>query len=137
MTGAFAGAKLAILVGEQIVIILRDDKPDIPWPGYWDLPGGARDGSESPQTCVLRETREELGLVFKPNDLAYARHYAASPGPAWFYALEAPGLGRSDIRFGDEGQRWAFAPLAWYVEAPDVIPHHRDWVAAYLGERRA
>ncbi|WP_366141375.1 hypothetical protein [uncultured Shimia sp.] len=36
----FHGAKLALFVRSRLVTILRDDKPDIPWPAHWDLPGG-------------------------------------------------------------------------------------------------
>ena len=63
MGAAFVGAKLALFLGDHLAVILRDDRPDIPWPGRLDLPGGGRDGDENPQDCVLRETREELGLA--------------------------------------------------------------------------
>ena len=36
----FSGAKLALFLGPDLLVILRDDRPDIPWPGRWDLPGG-------------------------------------------------------------------------------------------------
>ncbi len=67
-TGDFKGAKLAILVDDRIVVIQRDEIPEIPWPGFWDLPGGAREPGESPSECVIRETWEELGLEYAPTD---------------------------------------------------------------------
>lgn len=36
----FRGVKIALLVGKNILVILRDNKPDIPWPNMWELPGG-------------------------------------------------------------------------------------------------
>ena len=70
MTEPFLGAKLAILVGDRIITILRDDIPTIPWPGHWDLPGGAREGAETPEETVLRE--------LKADD--FDRRLAATPG---------------------------------------------------------
>jgi 8-oxo-dGTP diphosphatase len=57
----FAGAKLAALVDGHILTYRRDHKPGIPWPGLIDLPGGGREGDESPSACVLRELQEEFG----------------------------------------------------------------------------
>jgi 8-oxo-dGTP diphosphatase len=69
----FSGAKLALFLGQKIVVILRDDKPDIPYPGHWDLPGGGREQEESPEVCALRETEEEIGLQLAPSDLVWSR----------------------------------------------------------------
>ena len=47
---SFIGAKLALFIGADLLTILRDDRPDIPFPGHWDFPGGGREGGESPQS---------------------------------------------------------------------------------------
>ena len=59
----FSGAKIALFMGDDLLVIKRDDKPDIPYPGHWDLPGGGREGDETPELCALREAREEAQLV--------------------------------------------------------------------------
>lgn len=48
----FSGAKIALLKDDQILSILRDDIPTIPFPNTWDLPGGGREGEETPFDCV-------------------------------------------------------------------------------------
>ena len=45
---------------EQVLLCLRDDKPDIPYPNCWDLLGGAVEAGETPRECILRELREEI-----------------------------------------------------------------------------
>src|SRR3546814_18606002 len=45
----FSGAKIALTCGQRLVAYQRDVKPAIPWPGLWDLPGGGREGGETPE----------------------------------------------------------------------------------------
>ena len=51
--------------GHEILLFLRDDKPGLPFPNMWDLPGGHVEGNETPQACILREMKEELELDIK------------------------------------------------------------------------
>ena len=61
----FVGAKAALFCGNALLACLRDTHPGLPWPGMWDLPGGGREGDESPEDCLLRELAEELGLTIR------------------------------------------------------------------------
>ena len=36
----FQGCKIALICGDKVLTILRDDKDDIPCPNMWELPGG-------------------------------------------------------------------------------------------------
>lgn len=50
-------------------IIIRDKKVSMIHSlkyGYYKFPGGGIEGEESPVTAMIRETREEAGLVIKP-----------------------------------------------------------------------
>jgi 8-oxo-dGTP pyrophosphatase MutT (NUDIX family) len=53
-----------ILVDQQgrILLQLRDDRPDIMFPGHWGITGGAGHKGESPQETASREVLEETGL---------------------------------------------------------------------------
>ena len=46
----------------QILLLLRDDIPSIPYPNRWDLPGGQLETDETPEACIVREMKEEIGL---------------------------------------------------------------------------
>ncbi|ANP36867.1 MULTISPECIES: NUDIX hydrolase [Rhodobacterales] len=133
----FSGAKLALFLGQKIVVILRDDKPDIPYPGHWDLPGGGREQEESPEVCALRETEEEIGLQLAPSDLVWSRRYSRPRGYVWFFVSHQPAGLVSDIRLGSEGQRWALMDPREYCEHPLAVPHFAEQLSGYLSEARA
>ena len=127
------GAKLVLFIGQRIVTIQRDDDPAIPWPGLWDLPGGAMEAGETPQETVLRELREELGLELGPEALIWSRQY----GVFHAFAAMLPEGAEAGLVLGDEGQRFALmAPYDWLAR-PDVVPplrtRVRDACDALLG----
>ncbi len=128
----FAGAKLALFLGDRLAIILRDDIPEIAWPGRLDLPGGAREGLETPQDCVLRETREELGLTVGLRDLRWGQRFIGSVGPVWFFAAHLHETRVQDVVFGNEGQGWSLMTPAAYLADPLAIPHFQDRLRLYL-----
>ena len=128
----FAGAKLALFIGERLLVLRRDDTPTIPWPGYLDLPGGGRDGNETPEACILRETREEIGLVLDASQLVWNRHYPDDPTPAWFFAAHLPASAEGDVVFGGEGQGWMLMDPLEFVAHDEAVPHFRVRVKEYL-----
>lgn len=72
---AFGGAKIALLCDGRLLVYQRDDKPGIPWPRMWDLPGGGRENGETPLQCVLRETQEEFGVLLAERRVVWQRRY--------------------------------------------------------------
>ena len=125
----FVGAKLVLLVGERLVTILRDDLPEILFPGHWDLPGGGREPGETPVDTVLRELDEELSLRLTPEVLVWRRVYPSPTHPgrvSVFFAARLPAGAEAGIRLGNEGQRWALMPPVTFVTHPRAVPHFRD-----------
>jgi 8-oxo-dGTP diphosphatase len=123
---SFAGAKLLLLAGDQVLTYLRDDTPDLGWAGLWDLPGGGREGDESPEDCALRELEEEFGLRLAADRLIWRQSYPALHDPSqigWFFAGRITADEVAAIRFGDEGQYWRLMPVAeWLAHPGGVAP---------------
>ena len=136
-TMSFTGTKLALFLGPRLLVILRDETVDIPFPGHWDFPGGGRENDETPQECTLRETYEEVGLALAPEELTYARCYPRPDGDSWFFAAHLSEARVADIRFGDEGQGWELMTSAAYIAHPLGIPRFKDRLQNYLQNSRS
>ena len=135
----FDGAKLAVMSEGVVLSLLRDNRPDIPFPGLWDLPGGGREGDESAEDCVLRETREETGLQLDPAWIIWKRLYPNEndlTGPRrWFLVAEVPPKVIASARLGDEGQALRWFSVEEFLSRPDAIPHLQRRLRDYLTGR--
>jgi len=47
---------------QHILLHLRNDKPDIPYPNMWGLPGGHMDEQETPEACIRRDIETAIQL---------------------------------------------------------------------------
>ena len=119
----FSGCKLAVFIEDKVLTYLRDDKPDIPFPNQWDLPGGGREGRESPEECVLRELFEEFSITLHACDLSEKYSYPSKVSNlnCFFFTTELTLETLTKIKFGDEGQYWTTMPVGEFIEHPDGI----------------
>ena len=65
----------------RLLIYLRDDKPEIPFPSYWDLFGGHLEAGETPEEALVREVKEELGVELAA--WSFFRRYDCLDGDAY------------------------------------------------------
>jgi 8-oxo-dGTP diphosphatase len=137
MTGIedFAGAKGVVLLGGRMLCLMRDDRPALPFPGLWDLPGGGREGRETPRETLIREGREELGLDLARADWLWARAFPAMGDPTrtgWLFVLRLPERAARGIALGTEGQGWALIAPRRFAALPDAVPALRERVRVWL-----
>jgi 8-oxo-dGTP diphosphatase len=132
-TRSFHGCKLALLQGNCVLVYERDEH--VKFAGMWDLPGGGREGQESPEDCVLRELEEEFGLAFPANRLEYRKRYAAAhtDSYAYFFVGRLSASEVASIRFGNEGKRWRLMEIDEYLDHPEALPNHKAWLKEYRG----
>lgn len=133
----FAGAKVALYLGTELAVILRDDLPDLVFANHWDLPGGGREGGETPMACALRECHEELGLSVPTNAVIWGRKFREGTQAKWFFVAQLPASAAAQVVFGDEGQRWMLMSDDMFVTHPDAVPAFRDRLRIWMRDRTA
>ena len=92
----------------DVLLLLRDDNPAIPYPGMWDIPGGHVEPGETPFACIIREMKEEIGLDLSGHCL-FARTEFSDRIEYTFWKHADLDIGRIHLT---EGQR-----LCWFSES--------------------
>lgn len=134
----FSGCKIALLCDDKLLTILRDDISTIPWPNMWELPGGGREGEETPFECIQREVFEELGLKLEEADIVCAKDYQGMLDPdetSIFMVGTITQEERASIVFGDEGQAYQMMGVSQFLADEKVIPQLQDRLRDYLEEQ--
>jgi 8-oxo-dGTP diphosphatase len=101
-----SGVKGIISYEGKILLILRDNKPDIPYPNTWEFTGGGKEGDETLEEAGIREMYEELGI--KPKDYTFlgAENYSGRQAGRFISILDEQEY--KMIRLGNEGQKYDF-----------------------------
>lgn len=134
----FSGCKIALLYGDTILTILRDDIPTIPYPNMWDFPGGGREKDETPFECVQREVFEELSLKLEEADIVWAKEYQGMLDPDKTSIFMVGIITQEDfasIAFGDEGQAYQLMDVSQFLSDNKVILQLQDRLRDYLEVR--
>ena len=133
----FTGCKIALFCEDRILTILRDDKPSIPWPNMWELPGGGRERNESPFECAAREVYEELGIHLTEDCLLWSKVYPSMlfEGKESVFLVGKLRQEQFDsIVFGDEGQAYKLMPIEEFLHSKQAVPQLQGRLKDYLEE---
>ncbi|MCF7859365.1 MAG: NUDIX hydrolase [Candidatus Cloacimonetes bacterium] len=60
---------------KKVLLFLRDNKPGLPYRDMWDIPGGHVDKGETPESCIIREMKEEMDLDLQDFQLFCCREF--------------------------------------------------------------
>ena len=120
----------------RLLLILRGHEPGI---GLWSIPGGRIEPGETDEQAVVREVREETGLVVTCGRLLGAVELPGSGGGVIvvrdYLAVLAPGTAPAAARAGDDAAavRWVTDPEADAMEArgeltAGLLAALRSWI---------
>ena len=131
----FTGCKIALICDGQVLTILRDDKTTIPYPNMWDLPGGGREGDETPFECVVREVYEELSIQLSKDEVIWSGIYPGILDEKKQFVFLVGNLAQEEfdrIDFGDEGQGYKLVSLEEFLTSDRVVPQLQEGVREYV-----
>lgn len=133
----FTGCKIALFCDDRILTILRDDISTIPWPNMWELPGGGREGEETPFECVQREVFEELGIHLTEDCLLWSKVYPSmlfTNKQSVFMVGQLSQEQFDNIVFGDEGQGYKLMSIDEFLNSKQAVPRLQGRLREYLEE---
>lgn len=97
----------------KILLILRDNKPNIPEPNTWQLPGGGVEEGEDHFQAIQRELQEEISII--PSQLKYL---GTAPGDTKVFFAFLDDSEIPNIKLGNEGQKLEFFSLEEVFSVP-------------------
>lgn len=74
----------------RVLLFRRDNKPNIPYPDFYDALGGVVEDGETAQEGAIREALEEGGVVLDPAKLRLSVVYRWPNQTEWNFAYMEP-----------------------------------------------
>jgi 8-oxo-dGTP diphosphatase len=104
------GAGAIITYKGKVLLVLRDNKPEIKFPNYWGMIGGRIEPGETPEQALIREIKEEINVdVTNPT---YIAPYSLDPqNQSEIFHITLDDNQMHSIKLGDEGQELRFFSL--------------------------
>ncbi len=96
----------------KLLLMLRDNNPEIKDPNKWGLIGGVGEKDETPEQTLLREFEEETCV--RPNTYNYIMNF----GDKHLFSVSLTDEEVSQLRIGNEGQKLGFFSLDELFQIP-------------------
>ncbi|MFF2658177.1 NUDIX domain-containing protein [Kitasatospora sp. NPDC058032] len=109
----------------RLLMHQREDRPGLPWPGFWTPVGGWREADESAEETATREVREEAGIeITRLRTLPDPHDGLGLPLTRVLHAVRDGD--ESDLRLGDEGLDVRMVPLddVLGLKVPPYLRHY-------------
>ena len=99
------------------------------------MPGGGREGDESPFECVAREVYEELSIQLLKDDIVWSWIYPSMLDEnknSVFLVGQLTKEQFDSIVFGDEGQSFKLMNIEEFLTLDQVVPKLQERVRDYV-----
>ena len=123
-----------VVADQRVLLLLRDDNPEIRDPNCWQLPGGGVEENETPDEAVKRELQEEIGII--PSSL---RFLISPSAETHVYLARLTNEEVKNIKKGNEGKDLRFFSFDELSQTPltrklkDIIQSQGKVLKSLLG----
>ena len=115
----------AVIVRDGMILLSHETVS-----GWWLVPGGGLEAGETPETCCVRETEEETGLIVQPMKqfLTLYEYYEEYRYISHYFICEVTGKGQMCLTDAEKrrGLEPQWIPLP---EAVDIFSRHQSYAA--------
>jgi mutator protein MutT len=87
-------------------ILIAQRKFDDSYGGHWEFPGGTRHADEKMEDCVVRELREEMGIVICPRRFLFRFDHLYPSRKVELYFYFCDWVGGTPRRIECQDYRW-------------------------------
>jgi 8-oxo-dGTP diphosphatase len=99
--------------------------------GHWEFPGGKLSPGETPETCAVREVREEVGLIVSPRSRRAAIEHSYTERNVLLYPIDCQ-LEGGELRLLEVSDaRWVLRHELLTLTFPEA---NRSLIAELLAE---
>jgi 8-oxo-dGTP diphosphatase len=113
----------AAIIKKESKILIGKRAPNRHLAGYWEFPGGKIEIGETPQECLKREIKEELGIIIKVNDLFMENEHQYDQKMIHLKAFECEYLSGEIVLKDHDQIEWVeVSEFVNFVFAPADIP---------------
>jgi len=130
----FNGSKGFIFIGNKLLVYRRDANVTN-FPLMLDLPGGGKEGDETPFETFARETKEEFGIEIERENIVHSKAHQSIVEPwkqSYFIIVKLPASEEKNIVFGNEGTEFLLLGIDDYLNRKDIIDRHRVRLIDYF-----
>ena len=115
-------AVAVLIVTPQGIPLIRDPKK--PHPVFWKAPGGRSAPGESAAAAIVREVKEELGIILRDKELAVVHEENRGSHILVLFSAHLKSLPKLKS-IGDEGEEIKLFSAQQILAMPDFFPNHR------------
>ena len=121
---------LLLIVKDHKFLFFKRHKEDVTYSSNWGLPGGSIEKGETPVEGLIRELKEELGMVI--TEFTLLKKYNRNGKTINVYYKDSPDFDESQIRLNFEHTDFRYFTYHEILNGKEFIPGTIEMINDYI-----